>query len=304
VRDAAEQFARSLAGDDEAAFVRLFQGALNLADGASARPRRGARSAARLRTVGLPAASATSIYTDEVYVRNARTMIRDRTRVIGGVETPDFPDCVAIGAADRWCCSGTLVAPNVVVTAGHCVARDCGSRVFIGPDTDRPEVGRTVAVAQSFVNSGYRPPQVESNDIAILVLAEDVTSVPTRRIAGPEALATAKTVRLAGYGCTDTAATTGYGRRRMVEVPLAAADIVYGADPQVEFVAGAPFLDRDSCNGDSGGPAYVEVDGEWRLAGATSRATASVHRPCGDGGIYTRVASYEQWIRSLPGGHW
>jgi secreted trypsin-like serine protease len=75
-------------------------------------------------------------------------------------------------------------------------------------------------------------------------------------------------------------------------------------DPATEFAAGAPFLDRDSCNGDSGGPAYVQVDGEWHLAGATSRATASSLRPCGDGGIYTRIDAYEEWIRSVPGGVW
>ena len=45
----------------------------------------------------------------------------------------------------------------------------------------------------------------------------------------------------------------------MVDVPLASNDPKYGADAETEFVAGAPFLDRDSCNGDSGGPAYVRV---------------------------------------------
>jgi secreted trypsin-like serine protease len=117
-------------------------------------------------------------------------------------------------------------------------------------------------------------------------------------------LTSAFTVRLAGFGNTDVFSGGGYGRRRMVDVPLASSDPVFGADLETEFVAGAPFLDRDSCNGDSGGPAYLESDGVWYLAGATSRATASAIRPCGDGGIYTRVGVFEDWVRSVPGGHW
>jgi secreted trypsin-like serine protease len=114
----------------------------------------------------------------------------------------------------------------------------------------------------------------------------------------------AGTVRLAGYGNTDVFSSGGYGIRRMVDVPLASDDPKYGADVTTEFVAGAPFLDRDSCNGDSGGPAYVHAQGGWYLVGATSRATASTVRPCGDGGIYTRVRAFDDWIRSIPGAKW
>lgn len=49
-------------------------------------------------------------------------------------------------------------------------------------------------------------------------------------------------------------------------------------------------------NSDSGGPAYVLKDGEWLLAGATSRATSNSVLNCGDGGIYARVDQYQKWI--------
>jgi secreted trypsin-like serine protease len=128
--------------------------------------------------------------------------------------------------------------------------------------------------------------------------------VAPREIAREAMLAGAASVRLAGYGTTDVEGTVGYGRRRVVDVPLASTDEKYGADPECEFVAGAPFLDRDACTGDSGGPAYVEGDDGWYLAGATSRATRSTFRRCGDGGIYTWVRAYARWIRDVPGGHW
>ena len=124
----------------------------------------------------------------------------------------------------------------------------------------------------------------------MLILAEEA-SVEPRPLAEDGMLDGAHSVRLAGFGNTDVFSTGGYGIRRMVDVPLASNDPQFGADAATEFVAGAPFLDRDSCNGDSGGPAYVQADGEWFLVGATSRATASTVRPCGDGGIYVRCRS-------------
>ncbi len=86
-----------------------------------------------------------------------------------------------------------------------------------------------------------------------------------------------------------------------MDVPLAGNAKKFGGDPRTEFVAGAPFLDKDSCNGDSGGPAYVYQRGRWLLAGATSRATRSAVRPCGDGGIYTTVDAYRDWIGGFMG---
>jgi len=237
-----------------------------------------------------------------VYIENAKQLIPNRKRIIGGIPTADFPDCVAVGSDTAWCCSGTLVAPNVVVTAGHCVAGGCASRVFVGQDVTEPNAGEVIPVRSAVAHPEYRPPG-PTHDLSVLILSEDSTS-PPRAIADADMLRAASTVRLAGFGNTDVFSSGGYGLRRMVDVPLASSDPRFGSDPATEFVAGAPFLDRDSCNGDSGGPAYLETNRTWYLAGATSRATASTFRPCGDGGIYTMVGAYRDWLRSVPGGHW
>jgi secreted trypsin-like serine protease len=236
-----------------------------------------------------------------VFLDNAKRLIMDRDRIVGGIPTADYRDCVAIGSADDWCCTGTLVAPNVVVTAGHCHG-GCSDRVFVGDNVEQLDVGTVVAVAEAVRHPDYDDTHL-ANDLTVLILEKDADVTP-RPIADPDALAGAHTVRLAGYGNTDVDSMGGYGLRRMVDVPLASNDPKYGADADKEFVAGAPFLDRDSCNGDSGGPAYVASGGKWFLAGATSRATASAVRRCGDGGIYTRLDAFDEWVRSVPGGHW
>ena len=117
-------------------------------------------------------------------------------------------------------------------------------------------------------------------------------------------------VRAVGFGNSDVNSTTGFGIKRMVDIAIATVDCSgasgtqLGCDSALEFVAGAPFLNKDTCNGDSGGPVYVQHQGEWYVAGATSRATEGSSHPCGDGGIYVRLDRYRDWIRSVPGGHW
>jgi hypothetical protein len=318
--DLAEQLARLTAGGDEQRSMLVFSALVNLLDGFARREAaegiRHARSVllrgteplgSRLRSsrrsaISAPSATAAdSVYSDPVFLANARALISDRRRLVGGVPTDDYPDCVAVGNSSRWCCSGTLVAANVVVTAGHCHAGGCRDRVLVGNDVNGAET-LVIGVSHSHSHPQYDRPS-PAYDLCTLVLEDDVSLEP-RRMADLEMLQAARSVRLAGYGNTDVDGSRGYGRRRIVDVPLAASDPKYGADPAVEFVAGAPFLDRDSCNGDSGGPAYVWADGEWYLVGATSRATASRFRRCGDGGIYTYIPALTDWIRGVPGGRW
>lgn len=307
----ANAFAAAVSGDDDQQYVLSFLSALNVADARGARPAetRGLARAARtlsiarwtdnaMRPEALPP---NSIFTDPVYVANARRLIRERSvRIVGGVETDLFPDCVAVGSSSRWCCTGTLIAPRVVITAGHCHP-GCKSRVFVGPNVqgEGETIGVARAVRHPLYNSSFE------NDLTLLYIEREVTGVTPRRIAPGGMIDDAYFVRLAGYGTTDTSGSIGYGIRRMVDVPVAspacASDEAvnrYGCHRDLEIVAGAPFLDKDSCRGDSGGPAYVRVEGEeeWFLAGATSRATEEAIRVCGDGGIYVRIDRYADWI--------
>ena len=242
-----------------------------------------------------------SIYDDQTFVANDQLLDLADTRIVGGEPTTDFPDCVAVGSAQHYCCTGTLIAPGVVLTAGHCVAHGCGDRIFIGSNID--EQGVEIGVREAIMHPDYVPNSTAHpfDDIAVLLLAEAVRSVDPAPICSAEALAAARTVRLVGFGNTDPGATFGYGIKRMADVGIAAERSGYGARFETEFVAGELNLDRDTCTGDSGGPAYVFTDGRWELAGATSRGTREAHRSCGDGGVYTRVVAYRDWLEVTAG---
>ena len=306
---AAATLARSIAGDDDTRFAVVFHALANHVETLAAGDRNSnfeqtraqllaARDSSRRATASTTGATDNALlYSDRVYLENLDALGSAKTAIVGGELTTDFPDCVAVGSQTKWCCSGTLVSPNVVVTAAHCIGA-CSERVYFGTDVRFPEDGRIVAVKSAVKHPAYRT----VNDIAVLILAEPVQDVEPRAMITHPPTTTA--VRLAGFGNTDNQGRKGYGRRRRVDVPLASSDPRYGADPALEFVAGAPMLDRDSCSGDSGGPAYVAAGDTWLLAGATSRATNNSLRPCGDGGIYSRVDVHAEWIRSVKGGLW
>jgi secreted trypsin-like serine protease len=252
------------------------------------------------------------IFNDPRYLANVRALAR-RThggeRVIGGKVVPsaDFMDCVAVGSDAQWGCTGTLIAKNVVVTAGHCA--DFATRVYFGTDVAKP--GKIVRVKKKVRHPQYH--KAKHNDLMVLILEQAVEAVAPRKLATKTIIDLATDGRVVGFGATDANGMFGYGIKRFVDVPMASPacrgkvdgnddSVTYGCDVGLELVAGRPLLEQDSCNGDSGGPFYVvDKKGAWVLGGATSRATDSAMHGCGDGGVYVRIEQYRTWIDGLAG---
>jgi C1A family cysteine protease len=243
-------------------------------------------------------------------------------RIVGpGTQTVTgsmFNDCVCVGfranGSDHFCCTGTLVGKNVVVTAGHCY--QCvgtgvnNAVVFVGSDTSTP--------GTRFTGTAYQHPAYNQgghkNDLTVIVLDHEVTGITPRPIASTAKIDQATFVRAVGFGNSNYASTSGFGTKRMVDVPVASVCCRtseesgrFGCDLEREMVAGFVGLGPDSCNGDSGGPVYIlvgddaRVDSAWQVAGATSRATSLATRPCGDGGCYARLDKYLDFIHNVPG---
>jgi secreted trypsin-like serine protease len=256
-----------------------------------------------------------SAYADPRGAANARQLAIDKNRIVGGspVLDKEFHDCVAIlcgGQGAQWdsACTGTLIAKNIVVTAGHCQCQMNASRVFVGNDITGE--GKTVKVAKQVRHPKYHTANIH-NDLMVLVLESEIIEVPPRKIAPSEMIDGAKFARAVGFGTIDATGTFGYGKKRQVDLPIVSNSCqakangmddqkAFQCDPGLELVAGKPLLEKDTCSGDSGGPLYVtDGQGGLLLAGATSRGTPNSPHNCGDGGVYVRVDRYLDWIHSI-----
>src|SRR5690606_32806846 len=84
-----------------------------------------------------------------------------------------------------------------------------------------------------------------------------------------ETMRTGESVTLVGYGEDPDAES----QRGSIGIKRKVTTTITQLSPEgLEFFAGGGL--RDSCEGDSGGPAFVQLSsGKWRLAGITSRGS-------------------------------
>jgi hypothetical protein len=218
--------------------------------------------------------------------------------IIGGTATSRFPDCCAVGGPTGYRCTGTLIAPTVVVTAKHCERR-LVDRVFFGSDLDDSS-GEEIEVE--------RQHELDGIDLRVLVLRRPAKVEPRHVAQGLEVRGDEAVV--AGFGTIDFAGRIGYGTKRETKVPITSLDCGsavagdLGCTPGMELVAGHRGLNRDTCKGDSGGPLYIRgPEGRHYLLGVTSRGVKLRGAPpgplCGDGGVYVRVDQCLDWVREV-----
>ena len=234
-------------------------------------------------------------------------------RIVGLIKpAPEVTDCFLLHVKETNnqvdVCTGTLIAPNVILTAGHCVAH--GRKITFVDNAQYPSrpgvtgVRRNVADVVPHPQYSEQRASVARNDLALVFLDRAVTNVAMAKIAPADALNTAGSVVVVGFGATDST-DAGIGRNKTTvgivppndaKWPDYAAE--WGCDPDLEFAAGQTVYGNDTCFGDSGGPAYVWINNQYYLAGSTSRSVLINGNPgtCGQGGIYERLDRYVQWI--------
>ncbi|KAF0691228.1 Aste57867_17504 [Aphanomyces stellatus] len=254
-----------------------------------------------------------------------RARLNSNDRVFGGteVEIGRYPWMAGLRftpSSSNNFCGGSLIAPDFVLTAAHCVTFrfappeaiyvTIGSHWLNGTDDNDADMRKVTA---TFVFPGFSS-AVLGHDIAILQLEAPSTKTPVALVQNWVAADMATT--LLGWGqTTDAGDSQSYPLLQADLTVLDSAEcqdrIQNGGDPMyaqwavtdTHLCAGG-VAGIGACYGDSGGPLFVTV-GDNDEATLALVGDVSFGELCGAGlpDVYGRISAAKEFIDQVASGH-
>ena len=266
----------------------------------------------------------------------------DQVRIINGeaAASTDFPETGMLlfdgeldfggfggGPTRSPICSSTLIAPDVVLLAAHCIdpaaltfgigevidatwywSRSADLSGLSDPSGAIQPLPEDALIATEVV---FHPDWVieelglglgENKDIALMFLAEPVLDVDYAYLPTPDEIAQITLdadVTIVGWG--QQTATDQFSQPPPGTIYIKQQAVSHISDlADYEFKVGELETDARKCHGDSGGPSFLEMEDQdqpftRRLIGVTSHAYDDTD--CFEtGGVDTRVDFYAAWI--------
>lgn len=245
---------------------------------------------------------------------------RAASSVIRGEKAPiaAFPWLAAVkydGPVDSFACSATVVAPRLVLTAGHCAVSEAGRvldadnfRVaWATANLKKTSPAKTVEVTRVLLAPGFQPNYM-LHDAALLVLATPVgaPAIPLATAADAALYEKGTPLTIAGWGLTGGFAARPPASFRTGETTIGGVQrcrrqaelITPRYDPELQLCATDTRHHRvGACKGDSGGPGIARrPDGSPVQVGIISLGGAFCELSLPE--VQTRVDRISPWVAS------
>ncbi len=225
-------------------------------------------------------------------------------------------------------CTGTLISPTRILTAGHCLDGDSAGDdvVLVGVDGNMLSAKQRNAMAIPVAGYSVHPRFKESfpfahddpqdaiavNDVGLILLKKPITTIAPVRVAGAgDAALEAPGVQtnLIGYGITAPQPDIGAPPIQPLQqgtMPVIGAGDCAQAFPRAiqpsmgcseDLAHHAPLI--QACPGDSGGPVVVSTPAGQVQIGVTSWGPETMNGACGEKflpDVYMRTAAFASFI--------
>lgn len=244
-----------------------------------------------------------------------------RTRIIGGNEATEGRYSYAVSLQDDvgHFCGGSLIAPDVVLSASHCMQYETGYKVVIGRHDLSTLEGEVRTVISEITHPGYNWGTTD-DDFMILILDQATTEDVDLVEVSPNVVPVGAAVTVMGWGDTHPAEDNRTLAEELMETEVFVVSneecersngtiggteidgtIVGGYDEDyhdqiTENMMCAKDNREDSCQGDSGGPLVIRSGSGDIQVGVVSWGVSCAHEDFP--GVYARVSAQYEWIRN------